>query len=322
MVTTNGLRFMSAPLQEGSALTIGNFDGLHLGHRALVKEVIAEAQYHRWSSALLTFDPHPVQFLLPQIGFKRLFPLSDLQKGVDCLGINHFIMEPFTQKIAIMDPGKFWIEKVAPCLRPRLLVVGHDFNFGAGRKGNLEFLQKLAVQEGFELRTIAPIQEGGHVVSSSRIRELICQGKVEEAQLLLDRPFSVRGVVCRGDQKGHQLGFPTANIEGVETLMPAPGVYITQTLVPGDKLVSSVTNVGFAPSLRATGSGLRLESHLLEEGNWELYNKEIEILFFTCLRLEMKFSGVEQLKQQIARDVMEAQEYWLKRQQNSGQKFP
>ena len=313
MKTTVGLHSISAPPQQGSALTMGNFDGLHLGHRALVGEVVAEAQRQKWSSTLLTFAPHPVQFLKPGTCFRRLFPLSDLQREVERLGLNHLIMEPFTQEVALMGPEKFWQERVAPALNPQLLVVGHDFNFGANRKGNLEFLQELAVREGFKLRIIPPVQQGGQVVSSSRIRELISQGKVEEAQHLLARPFSVRGVVCQGDQKGHQLGFPTANIKGVETLRPARGVYITQTLVAEGQLIPSVTNVGCAPTLHTTDSGLRLESHLLEGNNWKLYNKEVEVRFFTRLRPEIKFPGAEGLKQQIAQDVRKAQEYWWKR---------
>ena len=322
MKMISGFQTISAPPQEGTALTIGNFDGLHLGHRALVGEVLSAAMRNSWTSALVTFDPHPLQFLQPELGLKRLFPVSDLQAQAKDMGLDYLVVEEFSQVLATMDPEEFWAERVVPALNPRLLVVGHDFNFGAGPKGNLDFLKALASREGFELRVVPPIRLAGDIVSSSRIRGLVSQGKVEEAHPLLGRPFAVRGQVSQGDQKGRQLGFPTANLEGIETLLPAKGVYFTQTQVPGGGLIPSVTNLGCAPTLRGADSGLRLESHLLEEGNWKLYNKEIEVRFLAHLRPERKFSGIDELKTQIKKDVKEAQNFWKNREKASGQRLP
>ncbi|MCB0364755.1 MAG: bifunctional riboflavin kinase/FAD synthetase [Bdellovibrionaceae bacterium] len=323
MKLVKGLSSSLIPPARGSALTIGSFDGLHLGHRALVGEILREAECQGLVSVVLTFDPHPIQFLQPDQRLRRLFPIEDLFHQAEIMGLDWLVVEAFNQDLATMDPEEFWLAKVQPKLNPKVLVVGHDFNFGAGRKGNLDFLDRLAKQQGFELRVLPPIRQGGEIVSSSRIRNLVQQGRMAQIPPLLCRPFAVKGQVSKGQQKGRGLGFPTANIENLETLVPASGVYITEVLIPSGQSVPAVTNVGVAPTLRPEDSGLRVETHLLAEGDWSLYNKEITVIFHLRLREEKKFATVEELKKQIQSDVKEALEFWRnQKKKDYGPKSP
>lgn len=322
MQVINGLQLVTTPPSNGTALTIGSFDGLHLGHRALVGEVLRNAQKHQILPAMLTFDPHPLQVLQPQTPVRRLFPVIDLQEQAEAMGVQWLVVEPFTLQLAQMEPEEYWLTRVKPALRPKVVVVGHDFGFGADRKGNLEFLRQLAGREGFELHVVPPVTLASGVISSSRIRALLIEGKVELVSSLLGRPFAVRGQVVRGDGRGQSLGFRTANLARLPTTMPATGVYVTETWVPSGQWVPSITNVGSAPTVRHPNSDLRLETHLLAKGEWPLYNETIVVKFHARLREETQFAGIGELKSQIARDIEEAKAYWDRKKKSAGPKSP
>lgn len=300
------------PPQVGVHLTIGNFDGLHLGHRALVAELLKSSNQSGEKSALLTFYPHPVEVLYPEGSFLRMFPLQDLEEQLSLLGLDLLVIEKFTDKLASLSPEEFWTRWIQARLQPARVIVGHDFSFGAGKSGDIRRLQEFAKRYHFDLKVVQAIKMDGEIVSSSKIRELIRRGKMGEASRFLGRPFTVSGKVIRGRQVGRTLGFATANLAPLTTLLPTCGVYFTQTSIAGGQWAPSITNVGRAPTVTVAGgeSGLKVETHILDHSCEELYDQELRIGFFDFVRSEKKFDNMMQLKAQIEQDVKEAKRFW------------
>lgn len=296
---------------EGTALTIGNFDGLHVGHRALVSKILEASKGSSLKSLVVTFHPHPMQVLYPEKGLKRLFDLKDTFEELKALGLDGLFAIPFSREFSQLSPQEFFFKYVFKPLNPKFLVVGHDFNFGADRKGSFETLRQLAESHGVKVEKIAPITVGEGPVSSSRLRSLLAQGDVASMQMLLGRVFYIRGVVEKGYARGRQLGFPTANLRSFSESLPASGVYITRVWV-GGKAHWAVTNVGVNPTFKGGSefSPVKVESHLLNFAG-DLYGVELKIEFHQHLRNEKKFQSVEDLRTQIEKDVDEARE-WIK----------
>lgn len=296
---------------EGTALTIGNFDGLHVGHRALVTRVLEASKKLGLKSVVVTFYPHPMQVLYPEKGLKRLFDLKDTFEELKALGVDGLFAIPFSREFSQLSPQEFFFKYIFKPLNPKFLVVGHDFNFGADRQGSFETLKQLAESQGVNVEKIAPVNVDETPVSSSRLRGLLAQGDVASMQKLLGRVFYIRGVVEKGFARGRQLGFPTANLRSFSESLPASGVYVTRAWV-GGKPYWAVTNVGINPTFKGGSefSPVKVESHLLNFAG-DLYGVELKLEFHQHLRDEKKFQSVEDLRTQIEKDVDEARE-WIK----------
>lgn len=306
-----GAKHLSSPL-ESSVVTIGNFDGVHLGHQQLVENVVREAKYFGVPSVVYTFYPHPVKVLHPERPTYRLFDLKDQQEQFEQRGIDFVIIENFTKSFSQVSPQYFLDHYIVAHLHPKTLVVGHDFSFGADRAGNIPFLEKYCAENGIRLIVIPPYQYQGLVVSSSLIREKLKIGEVEKANELLGRPYYLRGHVEKGFQRGRSIGVPTANIHPDVDFLPRRGVYCTLTKV-GQHLHPSVTNIGVNPTFEENGNGIKIETHLFDF-NAHLYGSEVEVFLLHFIRDEKKFSGIEELKSQIQNDMEEARRYFREHQ--------
>ncbi len=311
MKTYFGVAQLPAPV-EASAVTIGNFDGLHSGHREIMQRLKDSAQSLGVLSAVVTFDPHPVQVLYPERALARLFDLQDLQEQLSQQGVDLLIVEPFSREFAALDPKVYLRDWVVRPLGLRKLLVGYDFSFGRQRSGNLQLLAELGQSLGFDLEVVTAVQgEGGEVVSSSRIRKALAQGQVERAAEMLQRPFSVRGFVERGQGRGRSLGFPTANLQITSQTLPQKGVYICRAWRKGKKF-AALTNIGVNPTFAAQGSEqLKVETHLWDwPQDRDLYGEEVKLEFLHRLRDEEKFSGPLALREALEKDLKEAKSWW------------
>ncbi len=293
---------------RGCVLTVGNFDGLHLGHRALLDAVLARARQHGGASALYTFHPHPRRVLAPDSGPPQLMLWEQLEHELELLGLDILIRERFTREFAAQPPEAFVRDVLAGRIGPSAIVVGRDFHFGRQRSGSGDLLGRLGPELGFEVDIIAQVMQDGRDVSSTRIREALAAGDVAGAGEALGRPYEVWGEVIAGDRRGRELGFPTANLDPASELMPAHGVYATRVrLFKGDRprpgALLGVTNVGLRPTF-APGRALA-ETHLIDWSG-DLYGQRLALAFCERIRPEQRFDGPEALREQIARDVAEA----------------
>jgi riboflavin kinase/FMN adenylyltransferase len=288
---------------SGAAVTIGNFDGVHRGHRELLRRTVEYAASAGIPSVAVTFSPHPVRHFSPSARFYEISSHAERAALIAEAGIDYLLVEPFDEKLGSMTPDAFAHDFLVGRLHTRHLVVGYDFNFGAGRAGSPSTLIGLGAALGFTVEIVPALYRGGAIVSSSRIRELLLGGRVREAEDLLCRPYRLSGPVVTGMQRGHKLGFPTANIRFTQELAPLPGVYIVDAEVEGRRC-RGVANIGFNPTFGDNSLGL--EVHLLEPTG-DLYGKEMAVDFRERIRDERKFENIEALVRQIADDVRFAQ---------------
>ncbi len=289
-----------------SVLTMGNFDGVHRGHKTILNRVRERAAESALESVLLTFEPHPVQVLFPERRLKRLFPLRDLESQVEKAGLQTLVIEPFTRALAAYSAGHFLDEKVLQGLHPKEIIVGHDFSFGANRGGTIDFLRTWCQSHKIKLGVQEPVEIRGERVSSRRIRELVSSGDMELAASFLGRHFYLEGQVETGAGRGRVLGVPTVNMRLSEYVVPRPGVYVTNTVVGFDTF-RSVSNLGTSPTFETDGE-MKLETHLLDFSR-DLYGQTIEVHFLKFLREEKKFASVDALAKQIWADIASARDH-------------
>ncbi len=295
---------------RGAILTIGNFDGLHLGHQALLRAVTERARETGRSSAVYTFDPHPRRVLSPELPLPRLMCWRQLEHGVAQYGVSWLIREPFTLEFAALSPEEFMQRVIVERIQASEIVVGRDFHFGKGRGGSGALLSELARDLGIRVDVIQSVRVGGTDVSSTRIRELLALGAVEEGARCLGRSYEVWGRVVEGDRRGRTLGFPTANLQPDNELLPGKGVYATFARrftgeLPAGERLPAVTNVGTRPTFEP--GRLLTEAHLLDfEG--DLYGSRLALAFHARIRDERAFDGPEALRRQIAADAARARE--------------
>jgi riboflavin kinase/FMN adenylyltransferase len=292
------------PVAAG-AVTIGNFDGVHRGHRELLRRTVEYAASAGIPSVAVTFSPHPVRHFSPDSRFYEITTPEERAALIAETGIEFLLVEPFNEAIGSMTPEAFARDFLVGRLHTRHLVVGYDFNFGAGRAGSPSTLVGLGRGLGFTVDVVPALYRGGAIVSSSRIRELLLGGRVREAEDLLCRPYRLSGTVVTGAQRGHKLGFPTANVRFRQELAPLPGVYLVEAEVDG-KRARGVANIGFNPTFGDNSLGL--EVHLLGDPPGDLYGKEMAVDFHDRLRDERKFESVDALVRQIAEDVRQARQ--------------
>lgn len=282
------------------ALAIGNFDGLHLGHQELIKEITNSTSLQ---SVVISFEPHPVQVLKPQIPFKRLFNFEDQIEQLKKFHVQNLVKLHFNKSIAELSYLQF-LDLITSKLKISKMVVGYDFHFGKNKEGTIENLKKWCDQRQIEFVKINEVQLNGMTVSSTEIKRQIELSDLSLVQKMLARTFYLKGVVVKGDQRGRLLGFPTANMQVEEIYQkPKVGVYGTKTIVNG-KTYASITNIGKTPTFK-NDEIIKIETHILNF-NEEIYGQEIEVHFLKYIRNEKKFSSIEEIKQQILHDIEES----------------
>ncbi len=283
--------------------TIGNFDGHHLGHRALLQTVVETARRAQGTSLVLTFEPHPVKILAPHVDLRFLTSLEEKLAHFEASGIDEVVFLDFTPAFAAMSPDRFAEEILHQSLILSELFVGDHFAFGKGRAGHIDDLGRFGKQFGFCVHAVTPVRLGGDVVSSSRIRQLIQTGNVERAAELLGRFYGIRGIVVQGMQQGRSMGWPTANLRiPADRVVPPDGVYAART-VHGTHTYDAIAYIGTRPTF---GAGERLiEVNLLDQTT-DLYGQEISVLFVGRIRGDHAFASADELSKQIVRDVEQA----------------
>jgi riboflavin kinase/FMN adenylyltransferase len=285
-----------------TVLTVGVFDGIHLGHRQLIEQVKRRATERVLKGGVVTLHHHPQIVLSPQSSITYLTTLDERVALIRGLGIELVAVLSFTPALARLSAPEF-VSLLQEHLRMKGLVIGPDFALGRGRQGDAATLRALGQERGFTVEVLPPVMVGGRVVSSTAIREALVKGDLATASRLLGRPFSLSGKVTPGDERGRQLGFPTANIAANSALtIPADGIYVTRAYVDGQPY-RSVTNIGVRPTF---GGGKRLiEVHLLDFSG-DLYGHQLKVELVERLRGEARFNSVDELVAQIKRDVERA----------------
>ena len=284
---------------RGGALTIGNFDGVHLGHARLIERLVARARQVAGPSVVFTFDPHPVRLLRPE---RAPWPLTWTDRKarlLELLGVDWMIAYPTDEALLKLSAEEFFRRIVQDNLAARSMVEGPNFFFGRNRTGNIELLGKLTSAAGMRLEIVEPVVIDGAIVSSSRVRDLIAAGKVDDARRLLTQPYRIRGIVTHGAGRGARIGFPTANLAGIDTLLPGVGVYGGCAFLNSTRWPAAI-NVGANPTFGE--QELKVEVHLIGLHR-PIYGEPLEVDFLSRLRDVRPFSSVEELKDQLARDV-------------------
>jgi len=301
----NSLKDITAPFAD-SFVTIGNFDGVHLGHHMLFSEVVSRAYQKQGISVVITFDPHPLQVMRPEIGIKLISTYEQKVEMIELAGIDILVVIPFTRDFAATSAEAFVDEVLVKTIGVRELVVGYDYAFGKGRQGNIEFLKEQGRLKGFPVTVVEPYYVDDMLVSSSKIRELVSQGRMMDVKKLLGRNYQIRGTVQEGKKRGGPVvGFKTANLNlSEEDLCPRHGVYVTQVVYEG-KCYGGVLNIGYNPTFGE--NRLSAETHIFDF-NQDIYGKKIKINLLKHLRGEKKFSGPEELAEQIHQDIHQAKE--------------
>lgn len=298
----------AAKLDRPSVITIGNFDGVHLGHQHLLAEVVKKSKEFNALAGAVTFDPHPVKVLYPERGLHELLSLEEVLQLLEENHLDFTVVQTFDFAFSRQSPVEF-VKMLMP-LKPAHIVVGYDFSFGAGRSGDLQMLRELGESGGFTVSQVAPLVAGDQPISSSRIRQNLTDGAIEAANALLGRPFFIRGKVVKGQSRGRRLGFPTANMATSAEIIPRTGVYVTRLWVDG-RGFPAVTNIGFNPTFAdpALVQKLSVETHMLDEDR-DLYGKDVKLEFLARLRDEQKFASAAALVERIQLDVREAKKFF------------
>jgi riboflavin kinase/FMN adenylyltransferase len=287
-----------------SVVTLGNFDGVHLGHRALFRSLVKTARQLNCPSIVYTFNPHPLKFLAPEKAPLLLNTPAEKQRLIAASHIDYLIETPFTTDFAKMSPEIFVTDILLEKLRIKALVIGYDYAFGKGRRGNSDFLKACGKKYGFHVEVLQPVGDDGLPYSSTRIRQMVAAGDVSGVVRLLGRQYNLEGVVVPGDQRGRTLGFPTANLETEKEQLPAPGVYAVKVRHNLQEY-GGVVNIGRRPTFNVEGS--TIEVYLLDFSG-ELYGQKLRIYFVDRLRDERKFASVEALVATIEMDVVRARQ--------------
>jgi riboflavin kinase / FMN adenylyltransferase len=289
-----------------SVVTIGNFDGVHIGHRRIMGRVVALAREIGCTPTVLTFDPHPARVLAPDRAPKLLMTIGQRLRSMEAGGIEAVFLIPFSLEFAKLTPEEFAKQILAENLKARMVLVGEDFRFGYRQSGNLETLRALGERFGFTLEVVAGIARRGERVSSTAIRKLVVDGSVSRACRMLGAPFALEGAVVKGQGIGSKKTVPTLNLAPENEVLPKTGVYATRTRdLASGRTWNSITNVGYRPTF--AGEGLTVETFLLEpfllEPAGDEHPNRIEVSFLFFLRDERKFEDAGALKSQILRDI-------------------
>lgn len=295
----------SLPAFRNTVITIGTFDGVHLGHKAILQEVVKHATEINGESVLITFEPHPRKLIFPNQPLKLLTPLKDKIALLTSEGIEHIVVAPFTRDFSNLTADQYIEDFLVKNFHPHSIVIGYDHHFGYDRTGNIDLLKKYADKFGYKVYEISAQLIDEAAVSSTKIREALNAGHVSEAAHMLGRNYSLKGHVIGGAKLGRTIGYPTANIQpgDVEQLIPANGVYAIRAVSNGETY-NGMLNIGFRPTVTKE-IHLHIEAHLFDF-NKDIYEQQLEILFIDRLRDEQKFPSIDALKDQLHKDKEEA----------------
>jgi riboflavin kinase/FMN adenylyltransferase len=285
---------------RGGYVALGNFDGFHLGHQAVVGRAVGRAQAAGKPAIVATFDPHPMRYFRPDSPWFRLTSLDQRERLFAEAGADAMYVFEFDAALAGLSAEEFVTQCLVGHLGVAGVVTGEDFTFGKGRSGNIPMLRELGGQYGFTVDTIAPVQLDGETVSSTRIRQALRDGNPREAARLLTRPYTIDGVVQHGDKVGRTLGFPTANVDMANYLRPAYGIYAVRGHLPDGRVVDGAANLGVRPSFDPPKE--LLEPYFFDFSG-DLYGQVIAVELIDFIRPEAKFDGMEALMAQMAEDV-------------------
>jgi riboflavin kinase/FMN adenylyltransferase len=301
----------NAEIVRPTVLTLGVFDGLHLGHQLIMRTVVERAHATNAVPTVITFDPHPRAVLHPESAPPLLQTFDQKIEAFGVLGIEQAIVIRFDAEFAQVRAEDFLRDVVRERLQAKEVYLGRGFAFGRGREGNIELLKSASSRFGFHADEVPEVRLRGQRISSSRIREMLAAGRVNLARCMLGRPYGVEGRVVRGNERGRTLGFPTANLQPHNRVIPRRGVYVTATLIEGIWR-RSVTNVGTRPTFRTNASEPSVETYVM---NWQgdLYGDVVRVRFLHRLRAERKFASVGELKAQIESDAARAARYFTRR---------
>jgi len=298
------------PAQQGGVVTIGNFDGVHLGHQALVKAAVSAARARGVPSIVVTFEPHAFEFFAKgPVTIPRITRLREKFTALAECGVDYVVVLKFNQELASIDASQFVSDILHQTLRPVHMIVGDDFRFGRERKGDFALLSKMGADLGFTVEAMPTLLVDGERVSSTRVRKALQAGHLAQAERLLGRPYAMLGRVCHGDKLGQKLGFPTANIYLHRRLTPVLGIYTVYMygLSGNQQGWPGVANVGTRPTV--DGTRTLLEVHLLNF-NQDIYGRYVRVEYCQKLRDEERYPNLDLLKEQIARDVEAAIQYF------------
>lgn len=292
---------------HNTAITIGNFDGLHLGHKEILRRLQEEAKKINGKAIVLTFEPHPSEILTPQKSILRINTIKEKTALIKNQNIDALIMEPFTKELASTTAEDFFNKILVQKLNPKVIVIGHDFHFGKNREGSIDTLKKFGEKIGIEVIKVHPFEKDEEIISSSLIRKYIDCGNVEKAHTLLGRPFFLGGTVIKGAGRGKEMKTPTANLAIENRLIPGDGVYILMTYVD-NALYPSVGSVGINVTFDSTGPR-SIETHILNFVG-DLHNKHLILHYLKKIRDMKKFPSMEALKKEMGNDVAIAKKFF------------
>lgn len=285
-------------------LAIGVFDGVHLGHRAVIGRSLEDAKAGAGTAVVATFDPHPIRILRPEVAPRLLTAAEHKKQLIEALGVSHLLVIPFTKEFASTPPEEF-IRSLADACQPlHEICVGHSWEFGKNRAGNLQLLDRMGKELGFEEIGVPAVKVDGDVVSSTRIRNAVRCGDLDRAARFLGREYSILGTVERGQGLGRKLGFATANLSAHSEQFPPDGVYAVDAMVRGERK-HGVVNLGVRPTVSTGKESRILEVHVFDM-DIDCYGEEVEVFFRAYIRPEKKFENIEALRAQIARDIATA----------------
>ncbi|HEX6127212.1 MAG TPA: bifunctional riboflavin kinase/FAD synthetase [Pyrinomonadaceae bacterium] len=297
----------NANIMRPTILTLGVFDGLHLGHQKIMQTVVERAKETHAHATAITFDPHPRAVLHPESAPPLLQTLDQRLANFDVLGIEQAIVIPFTREFASNPAGDFLRDIVHDRLHATEVYLGKGFAFGRDRGGNIELLRRMSEELGFFADEVDEVRLRGMRISSSKIRQLLAEGRVNLVRRMLGRPYGVEGVITRGNRRGHTIGFPTANLKPHNRVVPKFGVYATATLLEGTWR-RSITNIGVRPTFE-TEADPSIETYIFDFDG-DLYGDVLRVRFLHRIRDERKFGGIDELKAQIEKDTQRALNYF------------
>ncbi|PAU66049.1 riboflavin biosynthesis protein RibF [Pseudomonas sp. PIC25] len=297
------------PQHRGCVATIGNFDGVHRGHQAILKRLRERAAELRLPSCVVIFEPQPREYFAPDSAPARLTRLRDKLELLAAEGVDRVLCLAFNRRLRELSAAEFVHAVLVEGLGVKHLEVGDDFRFGCDRAGDFEFLQQAGAGEGFTVEAAATVELDGERVSSTRVRQALAAGDFVLAERLLGRPYCITGRVLHGQKLGRQLGAPTANVQLKRCRVPLSGVYLVSARVDDGRRLQGVANIGVRPSVKGDGQA-HLEVHLLNFAG-DLYGRRLTVAFHHKLRDEQRFASLEALKTAIDADIAAARAYWL-----------
>lgn len=293
------------PEFNNPVITIGTFDGVHIGHKTILKEIVDHAKEVQGESILLTFEPHPRKVIFPDKPLQLLTPLEEKLELVKATGVDHIVVVPFTKAFANLTAEEYISDFLVKQFKPHSIVIGYDHQFGNDRKGDINLLKQLSEQYRYKVYEISAQLIHDAAVSSTKVRKAVSSGDMTEAANMLGRPYSLTGEVVKGAQLGNTIGFPTANIQpnSNEQILPANGVYAIKAIYKGN-VYNAMLNIGIRPTV-SNELSLHIEANIFDFDQ-DIYGEQLTIQFITRLRDEEKFPSIDHLKQQLNKDKEDA----------------